>query len=72
MNSKTALRDQNTRLAAAYWRMAEDGREALDRLVGQLADTHRDLVKGFPPALRDTGGNREKFVCRYMVKEKRI
>jgi len=41
MNSKKSMCGQKFRLMSAYQKMNANGREALDRLVGQLAKVDR-------------------------------
>jgi hypothetical protein len=54
------LQEQNTRIVAAYRKMPDEGRDALDRMVGKLAEVHLTAVwhSSLKPGRNDKYANR--------------
>ena len=46
MKKEPALKEQSSRLEEAYQKMNPEGRDALDLLVGQLAELHQMVQAG--------------------------
>jgi hypothetical protein len=46
------IQEKNNRIVAAYRKMTGEGQDALDRIIGKLAEAHRPLF-GILPLKRD-------------------
>jgi len=50
MESKALQSEQTLRLMSVYQQMPSEDRDALDRLLGQLAEAHRAFSEVFDPS----------------------